>query len=111
MRRRWLLLAVTTALPACSSLPWTGHGEAPAECGPLLVPGTPLDWAGRGDVVSLGLPALRGDPGLNRDGDVYVGQADATRGVTGIPPGTRAYCVVYLDGVTVGPVPESWEPP
>lgn len=104
-------MASTGLLVACSSLPGTDYGDPPPECAPLLVPGTRLEWAGRGDHASLGFPVSGGGEAPTEEGDVYVGRTDASQGIPGLIDGQRVFCIVYAEGLNAGPVPEGWRPP
>jgi hypothetical protein len=105
--RTLLLVALLAIVSACDWLPATRNSKPPPEC-VVLPPETELIWAGRGDVVSLGLMPPGND---RRVADIYVGPADPPDDFGGgIVEGAPAYCAVYPDGVSLGPLPEGWQP-
>jgi hypothetical protein len=107
--RALLLVALMAIVSACDWLPTSGYGEPSPDCSVLLTPETELTWAGRGDVVTLSLLPGGHD---RRVADFYVGPADPPDDFGGgIAEGALAFCAVFPDGASLGPLPEGWEPP
>jgi hypothetical protein len=108
MRRHAAPLALVAGLAACGSIPLVDYGEPSPECAPVFETGVPLEWAGRGDLVDLGLVDLE-QTDLPIE-DIYVGRAAADAVVA--PPGSRVYCSSSeMGGAMSGPVPQGWQPP
>jgi hypothetical protein len=97
-------------LAGCGSVPWVDPVAAPIECGDVFA-AAPLAWTGEGEPVGLGFyQAFEGFEDMDpKVGDAYVGPVNPAQNLDW--PSGRAYCVVYPDGVEVGPLPEGCVPP
>ena len=92
-----VILTVLACLAACGT-PWA-TGPSREACGWEFGPEATFEWSGRGNAAALGLDEA---DQTTEEAAIYV-----TSAVVGV----RTFCAVSEGGVTVGPVPEDWQPP